>query len=159
MKKFVYIIFTFLLLLTSPAFSEVDPLSALLKAKTIRCAIKEGHTSEFNGKELSFEKGAFSKKAEDSLLTLAKIDLKNGTAIAIGNAGTDDVIVRPAETGINFIGFTGNGALVASTIFSNMDAEGNYFFATSRHTQLSKLLLGKTTSMPSQWIGSCKIIE
>jgi hypothetical protein len=156
MKKIISITFTFVLFLISPAFSQADPLNALLKAKTIRCEIKEGYTSHFNGKEISFEKGSFSKKKEDSILTLAKIDLTNSTAIAIGNAGTDDVVARLGETGINFVDFTGSGALIAATIFSNTDAEGNYFFVMSRHTQLS---FGETTSMPSQWTGLCKIIE
>lgn len=141
---------------SAPAFSETDVLSPLLAAKTIRCTLDEGFTAEFNGNKVSFEKGNFSKKPEDRIATYAKIDLKTGKAIVIGNAGTDDIAVRSAEVGLNFISFTGNGAMVVSTVFANKNSDGNYFFATSRHTQIS---FGKTTSLPSQWTGLCKITE
>lgn len=143
-------------LLSRPAFSEIDSLSRLLAAKTIRCSIGSGYTSAFDGKKVSFEKGDFAEKAEDQIVTFAKIDLRKGSAIILGNAGTDDIAVKGAEVGLNFISFTGSGAMVVSTVFANIDLDGNYFFATSRHTQIS---FGKTTSLPSQWTGLCKIIE
>ena len=138
------------------AFAQTDDLSQLLNAKTIRCSIEEGYTSTFDGKKRSFEKGAFSKKPEDSITTYAKIDLKQGAAIVIGNAGTDDIIVRPGEVGLNFIDFTDVGAMITSTVFSNRYPDGDYFFVTSRHSQLS---FGEVTSLPSQCTGKCKIIE
>ncbi len=154
MKKIFLV--TLIVLFTPFSVSAQSNLDPLLGAKTIRCTIKEGGTSTFNGKKTSFERGAFSKNPEDSVATYTKIDIKHGTALIIGNAGTDDVAVRAGEVGLNFIDFTGVGALITATIFSNRDADGNYFYATSRHTQLS---FGETTSMPSQWTGICKIIE
>ena len=132
-----------------------DTLETLLNAKTIRCTAKDGYTSEFNGKEIKSEKGVFSSKPEDRVLTIAKIDIKNGTAIVIGNAGTDDIIIRGGDVGLNLIDFTESGALVSGTIFSNTNAQGEYFYTTSRHTQLPGIAL----SLPSQYTGFCKILE
>jgi hypothetical protein len=64
--------------------------------------------------------------------------------------------IRPAEAGLNLIDFTGSGSLITATIFSNTNSEGNYFYTTSRHTQLPG---APPLSMPSQWTGFCKIIE
>ncbi len=155
MKVFICILWA-VLILPQLAFAQTDNLSRLLNAKTIRCNIEEGYTSTFDGQKRSFEKGAFSKNPEDSILTYIKIDLEQGSALVVGNAGTDDIIVRPGATGLNFIDFTNAGAMMTSTIFSNRYPDGGYFFVTSRHSQLS---LGDTTSLPSQWIGKCKIIE
>ena len=124
--------------------------------KPFAALFKDGFTSEFDGKEIKTEKGVFSIKPEDNVLTIAKINVKNCTAIIIGNAGTDNILVRHAEVGLNIVGFSGIGALSTGTIFSNTDSKGNYFFVTSRHTQL---LGSPALSMPSQWTGFCKIIE
>lgn len=157
MKPYLIASLPALFLIMHPfAVSAQGDLDLLLSAKTIRCSMEQGATSEFDGEKVSFKRGKFSKNPEDSLVTYAKIDLKQGTALIIGNAGTDDVIVRTAEMGLNFIAFTGSGAIVTATIFSNRDVDGNYFYVTSRHTQLS---LGITTSLPSQWTGLCKVIE
>jgi len=157
MRKNLLIALGFItLFLSIPAFSSANDVAPLLAAKTIRCSIESGHTSTFDGKEVSFEKGDFAKKPEDRVVTFAKLNLKSGTAIAIGNAGTDDIVVKGTETGLNFIDFTDAGAMVVYTIFSNKNFDGRFFAVSSRHTQLS---LGTTTSMPSQWTGFCRIIE
>lgn len=154
MKK-IFLAILAITLSASPAFSQSD-LDLLLKAKTIRCKIKEGSTTTFNGKETSFEKGLFSKTPEDNIVTYTNLNLKEGVALVVGNAGSDELAIRMGESGLNFIGFTGSGAMVTATVFSNRESSGGYFYVMSRHTQLS---FGETTSMPSQWIGTCKVIE
>jgi len=141
---------------TITSASAANTLENLLNAKTIRCTVKDGYTSEFKGSKITTEKGVFSSKPEDNVLTVAKIDFKKGTAIVIGNAGTDDILIRPGEVGLNLIDFTSSGALISGTIYSNTNSEGNYFYVTSRHTQLPG---DPALSMPSQWTGFCKIIE
>lgn len=142
--------------LGGPAFSTTNNAAHLLAAKTIRCSLDSGHTSTFDGKDVSFEKGDFAKKPEDRVVTFAKINLQSGTAIAIGNAGSDDVVVKGTEIGLNFIDITEAGAIIVMTIFNNKSPDGRYFIVSSRHTQI---FLGRTTSLPSQWTGFCKIIE
>jgi hypothetical protein len=40
------------------------------------------------------------------------MDFKNGTAFAVGNAGTNDIIISADKVGLNLIDFTESGALV-----------------------------------------------
>jgi ABC-type amino acid transport substrate-binding protein len=152
--KYVFLALLLTSFFAAPAKAE-NALEALLNAKTIRCTVKDGFTSEFNGKEIKTEKGVFSSKPEDRVLTIAKIDLKTSAAIIIGNAGADDIVIRASEVGLNLISFTGIGAMVTGTVYSNTNSRGEYFYATSRHTQL----LGASISLPSQWTGFCKILE
>ena len=88
MKKILLV--TLIILLAPLPASAQSNLDFLLSAKTIKCTIKEGGTSEFDGENISFERGKFSKNPEDSIATYVKIDTKQGTALIIGNAGTDE---------------------------------------------------------------------
>lgn len=135
------------------AFAAESALEKLQHAKTIRCLIGEGSTSSLENRKLSFKRGDFSANREDSLVTFTKIDVANSTALAVGNSGAEDITVRPAEIGLNFIAFSATGEVIASTVFTNPDEEGNYFFVTSRHVQ------SNYTSMPSQWTGGCRVVE
>ena len=82
------------------------------------------------------------------------IDMEKGTARAIANQGSADVMVIPAPMSITFIEQTGIGNVIFTSVFPNYSKGTEDFIAvTSRHLNLPG------GPLPSQYHGTCKIWE
>jgi len=141
---------------TSYSQDNKEPLALLLSAKSIRCKIESGYSTSFTEGKFKSDKDSFSSKEEDKFLTFTNINIKEGTALSVGNAGSDKTLLTATPAGLNFMSITVSGGLVTATISPNLNKEGKFFYTTSRHTYIN---FGKPINVPSQYYGFCEILE
>ncbi len=131
---------------------DADPeFKRLVTATTLRCNFDNGASAVWSNAKAKVELTSFGK---DGQLTFDSINLKEGKARLIGNAGATDVHTLPTETGITFLERTGSGNLNITTVFFSTASNDkqSYLAVTSRHSSFRN-------PMPSQYYGSCNVLE
>lgn len=133
--------------------------SWLRKASLIRCDFDEGgganwHSDALNGVSSHARGESFGK---DGVIRFDNIDLEQGTARMIGNAGADDVRAFATGAGLNFFEQTGSGSVILVTVFFNspegeQPGSGALAAVMSRHLAG---LLGPPSS--SQFYARCRV--
>ena len=123
----------------------------LLRAKSVRCQFNEGTTASWDGGKPRLERG---KAGEGTTSTFDSIDVKEGRARLITRAGAGDVAVISTLIGVTFIESVENGGLNITTVFTQyVKAAGERFIAVfSKHVDVFGPL-------PSQWHGTCQILQ
>lgn len=155
MKKTV--LFIIFMLLLVPAYAQENMShDELLSAKTIRYYLGQGTSPKEGtlGMNAKLETHPWSSDPKDSMMTIDSINIKEGTARLIGNAGAEDLIVLISSSGLNFIERTPSGNINLTTIFSTkIKGTNKYPVVESRHIGTS------WTPMPSQYYGEAEILE
>lgn len=126
----------------------------LIAAETLRCLFDEGHGATWNedGAVASESRGPFGPLVFDS------IEILKGTARLIGNAGAEDVTVILSLNGLTFVEQTPTGSLNITTVYAEaVETLGTgldvFMAVTSRHIAINFVPL------PSQYYGSCRVVE
>lgn len=144
-----------------------DPASRLFQARSIRCEWGPGTQGVWKDGAPSLERATFAK---DATVTYDAIDADKGAGRVIGNAGAYDIVVLQTSVGLTFIeqgqepleGITfatvftrtaGRDTSTASERAQGRVSGASYIAVMSRHLNL----LG--TIAPSQWHGTCRILQ
>lgn len=130
-------------------------LSQLLKAHDFKCALKSGYQVKFDGDSIEEGVSKFASKPEESVINIVQLNIKEGSALLVGNSGSSPLELLVGESGLTFLEKTDSGNVNLYKIFSNK-YERKFFFVNSRHPQLSSV---KAVSMPSQYYGSCEVLN
>jgi len=106
-----------------------------------------GTSANWEGTSVKIEKSNFN-----TTIIFDSIDLKQGTARAIGNQGSDDVMVLATPMSITFVERSGMGNLSFISVFPEYAKDTTDFIAViSRHMTLL------TNPSSAQYHGTCKI--
>jgi hypothetical protein len=135
--------------------SPNDPVSRLRSAHTLRCHFTAEATTKWTNGRRTIASENLSGQARANEITYDSIDLKRGTARAIGNAGAADVTVKVDRMGALWMVETvPMGYLVVTTIIPNYAADStDFIIIESRHTWLpSAYALG------TQGSGTCSVL-
>jgi hypothetical protein len=135
------------LLPVTPAHAFDEAFVTLTGAKSLRCSVGPGASSNWQSGRSVVEKATFGK---DVVLHFDAIDLRTGKARVIGNAGAENVAAWGTQSGVHFVEQTTSGNVVLSTVFAERASNGEFMFVTSRHMNLSG------GPLPSQFHGTCK---
>jgi hypothetical protein len=154
----VFCLIIILFLINCNICSGENAFERLMKAKSVRCNLKDGYSAVWKDGDIKMNKGKFSDDEKDSILIYDSISIKNSSARVIGNQSSADVVVLATQTGLTFIEKTPVGYHMIMTVFPYYKRGTNEFVCVySRHFgSMSQLRLGP---MPSQWHGTCKIWE
>jgi|HubBroStandDraft_4_1064222.scaffolds.fasta_scaffold344203_2 hypothetical protein len=135
--------------------SPNDPVSRLRSAHTLRCHFTAAATTKWTNGQRTITSENLNVQARANEVTYDSIDLKKGTARAIGNAGAADVTVKVDRMGALWMVETvPMGYLVVTTIIPNYAADStDFIIIESRHTWLpSAYALGTQDS------GTCSVL-
>ncbi len=151
----------------SSAQTVSDPAVRLFQARSIRCEWGPGTQGKWEDGQPSLELGTFGPGAT---VTYDSINGQTGEARVVGNTGAFDVSVLQTPVGLTFIevGTGLAGGLSFTTVFaSTVDrdtattaeraqrplARSSYIGVISRHLDIAGTIL------PSQWHGTCRILQ
>ena len=81
----------------------------------------EGCSGVCENGTVNVEKSVWSKEKESSVAIFDNIDIKNGTARLIGNAGAVDVGVFADNSGFTFVERASGGNNIFTTVFPYID--------------------------------------
>lgn len=154
MKKVIPLIIIVCLFLSAQALYKEDSLDILLSAKAIRFQYDKGAMCEYKNAKIKINITKWADKKEDNIFTIDQINIKTGTARLSGNVGATDVRAISSASGLTFIEKTPYGNYSYTTVFPVRNHENRYFFVQSRH-----ILLSENDPLPSQYYGTCKIID
>ena len=138
----------FFLTIASPSFAVDEAFDKLLIAKSLKCELGPGVSTEWDEGKIKTESGKFG-----SSLHFDSIDLEKGTARIIGNQGAEDILSILTLAGISFVETTGLGNMILTTVFFEYTDKNSkqYKMVQSRHVSLM------SNAFPSQYYGNCKI--
>jgi hypothetical protein len=142
---------TFLLVAVLPlsAVADDSQLSALFKAKSLRCKWVSGYVGKWTEGTLKVTPDRF-----DDITTFDSIDRAKGTARLLGNQSAGTVTLILTVAGLTFLDQSPAGSIFLTTVFADSkNKAGDYVAVSSRHFSFF------TTVAPSQYHGTCKILE
>jgi hypothetical protein len=124
----------------------------LLRAKSLRCEFAEGTQASWDRGELKVERGIFGKRTEFTVYD--SIDIKKGHARLVTSVGAGDIAVLSTLIGTTFIETIPNGGLNITTVFARRvkPADERLVAVMSKHVDING-------PFPSQWHGTCRILE
>ena len=136
---------------TASAQQADEPFTRLLSARSVRCDIGRGTQASWDGGKVQLLNSDFGPGGE---VTFDSIDAKAGKARIIGNVGAGDVLVLVTIAGLTFVEQTPLGNVNFTTVFASYDSpsSGRFVAVSSRHQNLNG-------PFPSQWHGTCSILE
>ena len=147
-----------LTLLATLVYGQTPTPNQLFKAKSIKCTYGNGTVANWAilGSDGSpkLETALFAESKADCSVVFDSIDLEKGTARVIGNNGATDVSAKRTPQGVTFIEITPVGNVVIDTVFAKFKQGTSEFICVeSRHND------GLSSPIPSQYHGTCKILE
>lgn len=159
MKKLLII--AFLLLLSVYAFAEsyeesvaarIKDYDDLVNAKKISFTVEKGFSGKWvNGKLKTSSQQWPADKG--GVFTIDDIDLNNKTATMIGQNGQSKISAYQTSSGLHFTESSSWGSPLYLTVFSKRISTTKYVFVYSRHMKIME------DPLPSQWYGTCEILE
>jgi hypothetical protein len=141
------------------AQSRPSTILSLTEVTSLRCFSGTGYSVSWDDGKPEFKLGRFPSEGEH--MQFDAIDVKNGRARLIGNAGAADVEVLETKKGLHFFERTGTGNLNVTTVFSLAPEQlppRSFVFVASRHVDLGMPELGPSI-YASQYHGICKAWE
>ena len=129
-------------------FAADTSTNGLIAAKTLKCWIRAGFGTTWKDGVPSTSSATYSSDP----FFFDSINLKQGTARVIGQAGASDVKVVKSSVGITFVE-TAGAIITFTTVFFSGPKPDEYTVVDSRHASY----LG--TQLAEQYYGTCKVMK
>lgn len=137
----------------SDRLSRIDT-DTLLSANGLRCIFKNGINLIVSNSTLNMRESSFASSPEDGVVNITKIDRNKMTANLVGNNGYTEVAAVLGNDKISFIEIVPSGSTNIYTVYSErISTNGEFIAVTSRHSSV----VGQ--ALPSQYYGTCKVLE
>ncbi len=140
------------------AYAAAEPTSILLKAKSLKCFIGEGHTALWMSGKLEIKPNGMN-----TAMIFDDLNIQRGTASVIGNNDRRRVIFTANSSGLSFFEITPKGFTTLASVFPTpvVDNDGSMKFPLvySRHTLVRNEVSGVEIAAPSQYYGLCQLFN
>jgi hypothetical protein len=124
----------------------------LAQVKTVSCTFRAVSKGDWN--KAGEPQGTVS--SSDLALSFEQINTDDGTAVAVGNFGPSDIIVRFAIGTLHLMQSFNEGPLYVTSIFSDETPNGQFKAVHTRH-EFTTVSLPGFTSRPEQYYGTCAV--
>ena len=146
--KRIFLVFI-LLLFSKATFADI------YNANSFKCNYYYVAIGEIKNNKYKIETSKENKMG----FSYVNIDLKNGSAQMVGNAGTEDVTAISAQpSGVHFVEMTSAGNLTMTTIYPQEignNSLGQKLFSSSHSRHMAMMY----NSLPQQYYGQCALME
>ena len=131
---------------SSQTFPDPATVESLRSLRSLKCEFPWYASADFDRDAPSVK----TASSQDLQFNIDGIDLREGAARLIGNAGADDLVALAGSQTLTFIERVPTGAVNVTAVYAWRDARGRFKAVHSRHTAIGG-------PSPSQNYGYCAV--